>query len=178
MNTVLAFDSEPKTERQSGSCQRRFVGRACRRNGASRGEEGMNLDVLSDLCCPESLVRSLVVDFTPTENGLRSDLDVYPVVDGVPDLRFPTDREGTSYDNILPQWAVSRDENVLMGVAKAMNINEKDIRGKKILLAGTGTGFELDMALLFEPRVIYALDFSSFLITPEIQEFKRSLLFG
>jgi len=122
-------------------------------------------ELLEDLCCPKALIRSKVLDLEVTDDGLKSELDTYPVIDGVPDLRHSSDREGTSYDHILPEWeGPVPDENLSLRIAKAMEIEKGDIEGKKVFLAGVGVGTELDMVLQFNPRVVYALDFSSFIV--------------
>ena len=54
----------------------------------------INSELMNDLCCPQGIVRSEVLDLNVAENCLQSELDTYPVIDGVPDLRFPSDREG------------------------------------------------------------------------------------
>jgi len=80
--------------------------------------------------------------------------------------RFWTLPEGTSYDSILTEWSIpENDEEDSMRLAKAMEIQRSDIEGKKVLVAGVGGGTELDMVLSFEPRIVYALDFSSFVVS-------------
>jgi len=121
---------------------------------------------LSDLRCPMALARSEIEDLSQNGDVLQSKYGSYPVIDGIPDLRFPEDREATSYDNILPEWQEpSTQPEQMKKLASAMEIQRDDIKGKKVLIAGVGGGTELDLALSFEPEIIYAVDFSSFLRT-------------
>ena len=131
----------------------------------SGGEFIIIKQVINDLCCPMSLAQFKDCNLTNKNNSLHSTLDTYPIIKGVPDLRLADDRvSGTSYDSILPDWKINNHNHDYTKMFKYSGIEEKHITGKKVLVAGVGTGTELDLVLKCNPRIVYAIDFSNHLL--------------
>ncbi|MHA1565468.1 MAG: methyltransferase domain-containing protein [Alphaproteobacteria bacterium] len=133
---------------------------------------------LDKLCCPALLASTgQSVPLTLHGSALVSPAQSYPLIDGIPDFRLTTDRAGTSYDDILPEWAnATMDPSVLQSISRAMELTESAIKGKTVLVAGIGAGTELNILLAMAPRQIYAIDFSSFVLhlakQPKYQDVK------
>lgn len=114
---------------------------------------------LGDLVCP--FTRSVSGDNVPlTESGseLRGPACSYPIKDGVPDMRMPSNRGETSYDSILTEWTPPKNVDGVSLLAP-YGITGDDITGKVVLLGGTAVGRELQAIRQFAPKKIWALDF-------------------
>lgn len=126
---------------------------------------GMHVHAHEVLRCPAARARGSSHDSLVRDHEvLVSAYDRYPISDGVPDLRLPQDRGGTSYDEILPHLSGEEDESVISSLITSMEVMRGDIDGKRVLVAGVGCGTELNIILRFEPAEVYAIDFSDFIV--------------
>ena len=106
-----------------------------------------------------------MVSLVRNETALVSHSHSYPLIEGIPDFRLTADRDGTSYDAILPEWAgATIDPSTLRSIANAMEIRQSAIKDKTVLVAGIGGGTELNIILGMSPKQIYAIDFSGFVL--------------
>mgnify|MGYP001274811209 CR=1 FL=1 len=116
-----------------------------------------------------------------TKNKIYFTGNNYNIIKGVPDLRMPEDRKYTSYDTILTDWSIPNpeiDKNLLKKNIDAAGLNESDIRDKIILLAGIGSGTDINFFLKLKPKFIVALDFSNYLILlSKIKYYKNKPVF-
>ena len=92
----------------------------------------INKDNLADLCCTAALARSEFEELSGSDDVLRSKYGSYPVIDGIPDLRFPEGREETSYDSVLPEWQEpSPDPELFAQNISRYGMQRNDIKGFK-----------------------------------------------
>lgn len=119
-------------------------------------------EVLSVFCCPAAKAQGRSEPLVVSGDCLVG-LDRYPIRSGVPDLRLSEARKGTSYDHILPEFPAP-DVSVVAETAAKMRVNAEHLRGKRVLVAGVGTGTELDIAISCEPAQVFAVDLSSHVI--------------
>ncbi len=134
---------------------------------------------LDELCCPGTLASTgEIVPLTRAGDMLLSPSHSYPLIGGIPDFRLTTDRDGTSYDAILPEWTpATMDPATLHSISRAMELDASAIEGKTVLVAGVGAGTELNILLGMSPKRIYAIDFSSFVLQLAKQDEYRGIKF-
>jgi len=118
------------------------------------------------LFCPVglSIGRYLPLTYNSDKTALQSKFGIYPIVDGVPDIRCPSNQEVQSYDEIVPEWGYANPtENLMQSLISAMEINPSDIEGKRVLLAGFGGGTEFRLLEYLKPAEIYVVEYGMFI---------------
>ena len=91
------------------------------------------LDFVDDLLCPASLAQWKSAKLELDGEVLSSPYERFPIISGIPDLRLGNDREGTSYDNILPESEPAKlDAEAVKLLGPAFGVNREYIEGKKV----------------------------------------------
>jgi SAM-dependent methyltransferase len=118
-------------------------------------------DLLDYLICPQSFaIDGTEVPLSMKNGELTSGKYTYPVSkNGIPNMKLPFNQgEFTSYDDLLGGWTPG--ESNATSILKANSLRPEDVAGKKILLAGTGTGMDIEWILSLEPERLVCLDYS------------------
>jgi SAM-dependent methyltransferase len=121
-------------------------------------------EILPWLICPQAKAqKGCELPLQYLNGALASDGWLYPIVDGVPNLRLPFDQASfTSYDDILDDFATKGSDKEHM--LEVLGLSEGNITDCRVLLTGVGGGVDIEWILSCNPKKLVCMDYSTHVI--------------